>query len=165
MSKPKVPRQLFQFDPKKAESNARKHGISFAEAMTIFDDPLASTLPDDQHSFEEDRFITVGTSSRHRILFVVYTDTISASASSVPALLPQPRSNSMKKSSESDPLAHRPALDFSKGVRGKHHARMQQGTNIVFIAPDLLDTFPDSDSVNEALRSLKKIAARTAKSA
>ena len=77
MSKPKVPRQLFQFDPKKAESNARKHGISFAEAMTIFDDPLASTLPDDQHSFEEDRFITVGTSSRHRILFVVYTDTIS----------------------------------------------------------------------------------------
>jgi hypothetical protein len=67
----------------------------------------------------------------------------------------------MKKSPELDPLAPRPNLDFSKGVRGKYHERMQAGTNIVLIAPDLLDTFPDSDAVNEALRSLKKIAART----
>jgi hypothetical protein len=69
----------------------------------------------------------------------------------------------MKKSTELDPLAPRPALDFSKGVRGKHFKRMQQGTNIALIAPDLLDTFPDSESVNEALRSLKKIATRSAK--
>jgi hypothetical protein len=62
----------------------------------------------------------------------------------------------MKKATELDPLAPRPNLDFSKGVRGKHFKRMQQGTNIVLIAPDLLDTFPDSESVNEALRSLKK---------
>ena len=53
----------------------------------------------------------------------------------------------MKKATEPDPLASRPALDFSKGVRGKHFNRMQQGTNIVLIAPDLLDTFPDSESV------------------
>ena len=56
-------------------------------------------------------------------------------------------------------------LDFSKAVRGKYYDRMQQGTNIVLIAPDLLDTFPDSESVNEALRSLKKIATRTTKPA
>jgi hypothetical protein len=56
----------------------------------------------------------------------------------------------MKKATELDPLAPRPTLDFSKGVRGKHFNRMQQGTNIVLIAPDLLDTFPDSESVNEA---------------
>ena len=71
----------------------------------------------------------------------------------------------MKKVTELDPLAPRPALDFSKGVRGKHFNRMQQGTNIILIAPDLLDTFPDSASVNEALRSLKKIAKRSAKPA
>jgi hypothetical protein len=71
----------------------------------------------------------------------------------------------MKKATELDPLAPRPTLDFSKGVRGKHFNRMQQGTNIVLIAPDLLDTFPDSESVNEALRSLKKIATRSAKPA
>jgi hypothetical protein len=42
---------------------------------------------------------------------------------------------------------------------------MQEGTNVVLIAPDLLDTFPDSDSVNEALRSLKNIATRSPKRA
>jgi hypothetical protein len=71
----------------------------------------------------------------------------------------------MKKASELDPLRERPELDFSKGTRGKYYDRMQEGTNIVLIAPDLMDTFPDSDAVNEALRSLKKIAERTAKHA
>ena len=42
---------------------------------------------------------------------------------------------------------------------------LRQGTNIVLIAPDLLDTFPDSEAVNDALRSLKKIATRSAKPA
>jgi hypothetical protein len=71
----------------------------------------------------------------------------------------------MKKATELDPLAPRPNLDFSKGVRGKYFDRMQEGTNLVLIAPDLLDTFPDSASVNRALRSLKnhKLATRTAK--
>jgi hypothetical protein len=62
---------------------------------------------------------------------------------------------------EDDDLAPRP-LDYSKAVRGKYFDRMQQGTNIVLIAPDLLDTFPDSESVNEALRGLKKLAIQTA---
>jgi hypothetical protein len=67
----------------------------------------------------------------------------------------------MSKASQLDPLATRPNLDFSKAVRGKYYDRMQAGTNIVLIAPDLLDTFPDSKSVNEALRGLKKIANRS----
>jgi hypothetical protein len=71
----------------------------------------------------------------------------------------------MKRSPEPDPLAERPNLDFRKGVRGKHYERVKQGTNIVIIAPDLLDTFPDSEAVNEALRSLKQIAERTRKRA
>jgi hypothetical protein len=62
--------------------------------------------------------------------------------------------------SQADPLEPR-HLDLSKAVRGKYYDRMQAGTNIVLIADDLLDTFPDSDSVNEALRGLKKIAARS----
>jgi hypothetical protein len=70
----------------------------------------------------------------------------------------------MSKAKQLDPLAPRPNLDFSKGVRGKHYDSMRKGTNVVLIAPDLLDTFPDSESVNEALRSLKKIATRSARS-
>jgi hypothetical protein len=67
----------------------------------------------------------------------------------------------MKKSTELDPLAPRPNLDFSKGVRGRHLERVREGTNLVLIAPDLVEAFPDSESVNEALRSLKSVAERT----
>ena len=67
----------------------------------------------------------------------------------------------MSKAKQLDPLAPRPNLDFSKGVHGKYYDSMRKGTNIVLIAPDLLDTFPDSESVNEALRGLKKIATRS----
>ena len=66
---------IFEFDPAKAASNLRKHGVAFAEAITVFSDPLSTTLPDDQHSEQEDRFITIGLSSSQRLLFVVYTET------------------------------------------------------------------------------------------
>ena len=68
---------------------------------------------------------------------------------------------SPESDTEADPLEPR-FLDFSKGIRGKYYGRMQGSTNIAVIDPDLLDTFPDSAAVNEALRSLKKIATRTA---
>jgi len=71
----------------------------------------------------------------------------------------------MKKSPEPDPLAERPNLDFSKGVRGKYVNQLPKGTNLAIIAPDLLDAFPDSEAVNNALRTLKQIADRTTKKA
>ncbi len=49
----------------------------------------------------------------------------------------------MKKPREPHTLAERPKLDFSKGVRGKRHQSMQEGTNMVLIAPELLQTFPN----------------------
>jgi hypothetical protein len=67
----------------------------------------------------------------------------------------------MSNAEEFDPMSPRPNLDFSKGVRGKYTNLLKQGTNVAVIDPDLLDTFPDSASVNEALRSLKTIAIRT----
>ena len=66
---------VFEWHPPKARSNLRKHRVSFAEAITVFGDPLSSVLADDQHSDEEERWIIVGTSSRGRVLFVVYTET------------------------------------------------------------------------------------------
>ena len=71
--------------------------------------------------------------------------------------------NSME-SSEVDELAPR-TLDLSKAVRGKYYDRMQEGTNVVLIEPDLLEVFPDSQAVNDALRSLKQIAERGMKKA
>jgi hypothetical protein len=51
--------------------------------------------------------------------------------------------------------------DFSGGVRGKYAARYDQGTNVVVLAPDVAEVFPDSIAVNEALRTLVRMSART----
>lgn len=53
--------------------------------------------------------------------------------------------------------------DFSKGVRGKYAQRYAEGTNVVVLAPDVAAVFPDSESVNEALRVLVKIARKNGK--
>lgn len=47
--------------------------------------------------------------------------------------------------------------DFSKGVRGKYAERFAEGSNIIVLSPDVAEVFPDSESVNEALRALIKI--------
>lgn len=54
-----------------------------------------------------------------------------------------------------------PEYDFTKGVRGKYAASYAKGTNIVVLDPDIAVAFPDSESVNEALRVLMKASLRT----
>jgi uncharacterized protein len=64
----------FEWDPRKARTNLRKHGVSFTEAGTIFGDDLAITVSDPDHSDNEDRYITIGWSARRRLLIVSHTD-------------------------------------------------------------------------------------------
>jgi len=64
----------FEWDLNKAELNVKKHGISFAHASTIFCDLSSLTFYDPDHSEEEDRFITIGTSSEDVLLIVSHTD-------------------------------------------------------------------------------------------
>ena len=64
----------FEWNPAKAAQNLHKHGVSFEEASTVFGDPLALTIEDPQHSFDEDRFVTLGLSENGRCLVVVHTD-------------------------------------------------------------------------------------------
>ena len=64
----------FEWDENKALENYRKHGVSFEEAKTVFNDFFAITIYDPNHSINEDRFIDLGRSSRGRILVVVYTE-------------------------------------------------------------------------------------------
>ena len=54
--------------------------------------------------------------------------------------------------------ALRPEYDFSKGVRGKHHAAYKAGTNVVLLDADVAAAFPDSSAVNRALRMLLELA-------
>ena len=64
---------VFQWDPKKSAANVRKHGISFSEAMTAFQDPLARIHDDPDHSEEEHREILVGKSTSGRTCVVAFT--------------------------------------------------------------------------------------------
>lgn len=63
---------MFQWDTSTAVRNAEKHGVSFAEAATTFDDATAMDGPDVSHSFLEARRLHVGRSGARRILVVAY---------------------------------------------------------------------------------------------
>ena len=64
----------FEWDPEKAAANTSKHGVEFAEAMTVFGDPLEVTIADPDHSDDEHRFLSIGSSTSGRLLIVAYTE-------------------------------------------------------------------------------------------
>lgn len=63
----------FEWDPQKAKTNISKHKISFSEATTVFKDPLALSIFDDEHSQNEERWLTLGISSVGNVLVVNHT--------------------------------------------------------------------------------------------
>lgn len=62
----------FEWDPRKAASNATKHGVTFEEAKTVFDDEDALVIRDPDHSMAEERFVIMGRSSKLRMLVVIH---------------------------------------------------------------------------------------------
>ena len=64
----------FEWDRDKAQRNVRKHGVSFDEAVTVFYDPLSATFDDPDHSVGERRFVTIGYSSRGRLVVVSHSE-------------------------------------------------------------------------------------------
>ena len=64
----------FEWDERKADSNLKKHGISFNEAITVFEDPLCLTFDDPIYSNSEERYLTIGYSYQNRLLLVVNTE-------------------------------------------------------------------------------------------
>lgn len=63
----------FEWDADKATANLARHGVSFDEASTVFDDPLAETVSDEDHSIDEQREITIGVSAADRPVVVWHT--------------------------------------------------------------------------------------------
>lgn len=64
----------FEWNPEKARTNARKHGVTFDEAATAFGDPLSATIPDPDHSDDEDRFILLVSTYQGRLVVVVHAE-------------------------------------------------------------------------------------------
>lgn len=64
----------FEWDPQKAQTNEQKHGISFAEASTVFSCTFSLTIHDPLHSDNEERFVIIGISNKNRTLAVIHTE-------------------------------------------------------------------------------------------
>ena len=149
----------FEWDPEKAAANARKHGVDFAEAMAVFGDPLEVTIADPDHSEDEQRFLSIGSQLRAGSWLWRTRNARVGRASS--ALVKRALRNDKTMSPQIHPDDNdemRPEYDFSQGVRGKHYKAYQAGTNVVFLDPDIAAMFPDSASVNQALRVLVRLA-------
>ena len=63
----------FEFDENKSKANLKKHGVSFEEAISCFNDNRSIEFYDEAHSMDEDRFILIGNSNQGRVLMVAYT--------------------------------------------------------------------------------------------
>ena len=63
----------FEWDPRKARSNIRKHGVSFDEAASAFSDVFSFTYDDESHSQTEQRYATLGMSNQGRVLVIAHT--------------------------------------------------------------------------------------------
>jgi uncharacterized DUF497 family protein len=64
----------FEWDADKASKNVEKHQVSFEEAATVFDDPMFITFIDAEHSLDEERYVTIGQSSRGRLLMLAHAE-------------------------------------------------------------------------------------------
>lgn len=68
----------FEWDPRKAAANLAKHRVPFEEAASVFNDPLAYTFADPDHSVDEERQLTFGVSNSGRLLAVISTERVDA---------------------------------------------------------------------------------------
>jgi len=64
----------FEWDQTKATANLKKHSVSFEEAKTVFDNPLAVIFDDEAHSIDERREIIIGHSQQNRLLLIAFTE-------------------------------------------------------------------------------------------
>lgn len=148
----------FEWDPEKEKMNIRKHGVSFHEAATVFGDPLSWTFSDPDHSVGECRYLTFETSSQGKMLIVSHTDR----GKKIRLISSRKVTRRERRYYEEG----KPEYDFTQlkgGVRGRYAKRFHAGTNLVKLEPDVARIFADDAAVNEALRSLIKIARSQAK--
>lgn len=65
---------IFEWDPVKAAANAKKHGVTFDEASTVFGDPLNLLMSDPDHSLDEERYLVLGMSNRRGLLVLAFAE-------------------------------------------------------------------------------------------
>lgn len=94
----------FEWDATKAASNQRKHEISFDLAATVFRDPLMVSIPDEEHSETEERWITMGQAENSKLLLVIHTYLeISDNAANVRMISARPATKHEQRQYEAKP--------------------------------------------------------------
>jgi len=147
----------FQYDPRKAATNARKHGISFDDAVSVFErDPSAYTDFDQttRRTTRASSPSALQTTANCSTSFIMRTRA-AKSASSAPVMRHLAKGVFMKKAKE--PAATPAPARSTTAVRGKYFNQLQRGTNLVILDPALMPHFPDSESVNRALHAFLAI--------
>lgn len=138
-----------EWDSRKAKLNEEKHGVSFIEASEVFSDRLSLSVADPDHSMTEDRFLIFGHSHTDKYLVVSYTER----GNRIRIISARQMTAKERKAYEKDTLREEYPEDLiTSGTRGKYAKQYQEGTNIVILDPDLHKLFPNSESVNRALR-------------
>ncbi len=152
----------FDWDKRKAAGNLAKHKVSFEEAATVFGDLLSDTFDDPDHSIDEQRFLIIGHSKMGDCFLFRTPTTAKPFVSSVrESRHAENVSNMNKDKNKIEDNEMRSEYDLSElknRVRGKYVERYNEGTNLVLLEADVQKAFPDSESVNEALRMLIKVA-------
>lgn len=123
----------YEWDVAKAISNLLDHGVDFREAQTIFEDPLAATIPDPDHSSDEDRRLTMGHTDQNRLLVVWHVDRGQRSASSARAGQHRPNGENMNQENDKDRM--REEYDFTGAERGKYYLRATSATARLTVTP------------------------------
>lgn len=148
-----------RWDPHKAEINWKKHHVSFEEAETIFYDPLIDTVPDSEHSFEENRYRAIATSRFDRLLVVAYAIRdddlwLITARRGTPAERRRYMATERIHDRHEDPIdtSDIPETDFTNAVRGLHW--IPKGILRVSIDEDVARYYRDDEAVNVALRML-----------
>src|ERR1044072_2590060 len=151
----------FEWDPNKAEANLVKHEVSFEEAMTVFADPSARIFPDEEHSVDELREITIGHSAGQELILVNFTGIDDRVRISVHAKRLAGSAKIMKKTlvrkkrpSDEETLSSEYRFDYSKSKPNRFAAKMSKGTVAVVLEPDVAEIFRSSEVVNDLLRSI-----------
>ncbi len=155
----------FEWDPDKADKNVEKHQVSFKETTTVFDDPMFITFIDDEHSIDEERYVTIGLSGHGRLLMVAHADRQNC-VRIINARRATKRNSFMPKPTDPDDYELRDEYDLSTmtvAPKGRYAPHRRAGENGVLLSEDVVKAFPTDEAVNEALRLVMRISEVPAK--
>jgi uncharacterized protein len=150
----------FEWDDQKAALNRAKHGVTFERAIDIFDDPLAVTIDDPDHSDLEDRYITIGSTFWDEVLVIghTYRDeririiTARRATHAERRRYMDEKFDRLHDKELEDDL--RPEYDFTGGVRGKFHQGRGRLVLRITLDEDVARHYRSDKEVNEGLRQL-----------